>query len=58
MAKEYDPLTCIPSAEAVRKRLENTTKEARKLRILLRVAEKIESEGNADSRQEVPNVER
>ena len=57
MAKDYDPLTCIPSVEAVRKRLKNATEEARKLRILLRVAEKIESDGNADSRQGVPNDE-
>lgn len=45
MAKEYDPLSCIPSADAVRKRLAARLEEARKLEILLRTAEQIESAG-------------
>lgn len=52
MAKDYDPLTCLPSAQAVRRRLEAAKEETRKLKILLRVAEKIENEHGSNSRQE------
>jgi hypothetical protein len=44
MVKTYDPLKCIPSADAVRKRLAETREEARRLGILLRTAEQIEQE--------------
>ncbi|NLS96596.1 MAG: hypothetical protein GXX96_31045 [Planctomycetaceae bacterium] len=57
MAKDYNPLTCLPSAEAVRKRLKAAREEARKLRILLQVAEKIEKADDADSRQGVADAE-
>ena len=40
--RERSPLNCIPSADAVRQRLEALLKEARKLRILLRTAKEIE----------------
>jgi hypothetical protein len=42
MAKPSDPLTFIPSADAIRRSLSETEDRARKLRILLDVAEKIE----------------
>jgi len=40
--RKQSPLDCIPSADAVRQRLEAVLKEARKLRILLRTAKEIE----------------
>ncbi|NLY01669.1 MAG: hypothetical protein GXY83_36750 [Rhodopirellula sp.] len=42
--REYDPLSVIPSAAIVRKRLEAIQEQARKLGILLRTAEEIEQE--------------
>jgi hypothetical protein len=46
--RERSPLNCIPSADAVRRRLETVLTEARKLRILLRTASDIErAEGHA-----------
>ena len=39
----FDPLTYLPSAEAIRQRLQETKQLARRLTILLRVAEQIES---------------
>jgi len=41
--RERSPLNCIPSADAVRHRLELVLKEAQQLRILLRTAEEIET---------------
>ena len=38
----FDPLGCIPSADAIRRRLAEIREEARRLDILLKVAEKIE----------------
>jgi hypothetical protein len=38
VSKTYDPLTCIPSAEAVRRRLSETQELARKLGVLLKTA--------------------
>jgi hypothetical protein len=40
--RERSPLNCIPSADAVRQRLETVLTEVRKLRILLRTAKEIE----------------
>jgi len=48
MAKNYNPLTHIPSAAAVQERLESILAEAAKLKILLRVARDIE---RVDDRQ-------
>lgn len=46
MAKKSvpDPLAHIPSAKAVREKLSETQAQARKLQILLDVAERIEAE--------------
>lgn len=43
------PLDCIPSAEAVRSRLNAIIREARQLRILLRTARQIEHEQSRKS---------
>ncbi len=48
MAKKYDPLSCIPSADAVRLRLESVQEEAHRLGVLLRTAEEIEGEKTGD----------
>ena len=47
-AKPYNPLTTIPSPEAVRRRLEETLTLARQLRILLRLSERLQQ---ADARR-------
>ncbi len=46
MARTFDPFKCIPSAKAVRRRLEEIHEEARRLGVLLRTAEEIESGGD------------
>jgi hypothetical protein len=43
MARQADPLTCIPSADIVRRQLTEAEQRAERLRILLEVAEKIEA---------------
>ena len=40
--REYDPLSVIPSASIVRRRLDTLLKQAQRLRILLRTAERLE----------------
>lgn len=40
--KAYDPLACIPSPEALRARLAETLTLAKRLRILLRLAERLQ----------------
>lgn len=42
--KQYDPLSHIPSASFVREKLAETQCQARRLEILLEVAERIEGE--------------
>ncbi|HEY4262788.1 MAG TPA: hypothetical protein VGM98_21695 [Schlesneria sp.] len=44
MAKQrpYDPLDCIPSVEVIEQRLKDVEMKARKLRVLLSTARKIE----------------
>jgi len=49
VSKTYDPLTCIPSAEAVRRRLSETQELARKLGVLLKTAEELEGDIHAES---------
>lgn len=44
MTKTFDPLACIPSADAIRKRLDETRELARKLAILLKTAEGLEAQ--------------
>jgi len=51
MAKGFDPLKCIPSADAVRQRLESAREEVRRLGILLETAEQIER-GAPEEQQE------
>lgn len=43
-SKQWDPFECIPSADAIRRKLEQTKEMARKLAILLETAERIEQE--------------
>ncbi len=49
--RERSPLSCIPSSDVVRRRLEAVLREARKLRILLRTASQIERAANATTRE-------
>lgn len=49
--KERSPLRCIPSADAVRRRLDAVLVEARKLRILLRTASQIERAADEPKRE-------
>lgn len=57
--RDFDPLALIPSAEAIRRKLAEIIEQARRLKILLRTAERIEGERNSphaprkDRRQEV-----
>jgi hypothetical protein len=51
LANAYDPLGCIPSADAIRKRLAETRETARRLGILLRTAEEIERESDHEELQ-------
>lgn len=55
MAKrEYDPLSCIPSARAIQQRLSQVLEEARKLNVLLTTAEQLEAErSQRDAEREV-----
>lgn len=48
MSKSFDPLACIPSADALRERLSETVELARKLEILLQVAEQLQVQGSTD----------
>jgi hypothetical protein len=43
MQRSFDPLSFIPSPEAIRKHLADAEGLARRLRILLKVAERIEA---------------
>ncbi len=43
MAKPFDPLKYIPSASAIRKRLDEIEEEARRLGIVLKTAKEIEA---------------
>lgn len=49
--KPYDPLSCIPSADAIRRRLTDTERTAERLRILLETAERIERQGQPSSQE-------
>lgn len=51
MAKQrpYDPLDCIPSVEVIEQRLSDAQREARRLRVLLRTARAIATEGERPS---------
>lgn len=49
MRRSYDPLTCIPSASAVRQKLAETEELARRLRILLATAEAIAAPGGTEA---------
>jgi hypothetical protein len=51
--RAYDPLTCIPSPEPLRRHLAETRALARRLRILLRLSERLhrESAGRAAAPQ-------
>lgn len=42
--REYDPLSVIPSSDAVERRLQAILEQARKLKIVLKTAKKIEAE--------------
>ena len=57
MPKTFDPLAYIPSPKAIRRRLDETERLARRLRILLGTAEAIERDESGESeaarRQEV-----
>lgn len=50
-AKTANPLSAIPSADVVRRRLSETEREAEKLRILLDLAEKIERADSTPSKE-------
>lgn len=54
MRKEYDPLSVIPAADVVKRRLASIHEQARKLKILLKTAQQIERH----QRREPPGVER
>jgi hypothetical protein len=41
--KQFDPLSLIPSSESIKRKLHETERLARRLRILLETAEKIET---------------
>ena len=57
--RDFDPLTLIPSAEVLRRKLAEIIEQARRLKIVLRTAERIEGDRNSphaprkDRRQEV-----
>ena len=44
----YDPLTAIPSAESIRRRLGEVLELLRRLRVLLRVAVELEDSNDGD----------
>lgn len=50
--RERSPLDCIPSADAVRRRLSVVLREAEQLKILLTTADKIESVGRNSKRED------
>ena len=45
--QNYDPLDCIPSVAVIEQRLKDAESKARKLRVLLTTARKIEREAVA-----------
>ena len=45
--RDYDPLNCIPSVTVIEQRLMDAQSKARKLRVLLTTARKMEREGVA-----------
>lgn len=51
-SKGFDPYSCIPSAQAIRERLEEIREQARRLGILLRTAEEIEKERSGSASTE------
>jgi hypothetical protein len=56
-ATPHDPLAFIPSPEAVRRRLDEALTLARRLRLLLRLSEKLQQAGPPDTvRERVPAV--
>ena len=58
MAKTFDPLKCIPSADAVRRRLAEIRWEAGRLIILLNTAEEIEQYENREMAESRPGAPR
>lgn len=59
--RPYDPLSCIPRTTTIRERLAIAEQIVRRLRILLRTAERIERTGNESTESsrcvaEVKNV--
>lgn len=54
--REYDPLSVIPTTATIRQRLERTQEQARRLRILLRTAERIERNGRRPATTNAGNV--
>ena len=42
MVKPFDPLSCIPTADAVRRRIAQIQEEGRRLGVLLKTAEELE----------------
>jgi hypothetical protein len=57
MRQSFDPLTFIPSTGAIRKHLVQTEALAKRLRVLLRVAERIEATASRCA-DKVPLAER
>jgi hypothetical protein len=49
MRQNFDPLTFIPSSESIQKHLAHAEALAKRLRVLLRVAEKIEATVNNET---------
>lgn len=46
--RDRSPLDCIPNADVVRQRLQSVLTEAKRLRILLRVARELEDRSTLD----------
>ncbi len=53
--KQYNPLDCIPSAAAIREHLEQVEEEARRLRVVLKTAERIEKKKSRDTVSKEPS---
>jgi hypothetical protein len=56
MVKPFDPLSFIPTANAVRKRIAQIQDEARRLDVLLKTAEGIENEKNDETAEGRPEM--
>ena len=59
MAKPFDPLSYIPPAETVRRRIAQIREEARRLGVVLRTAEEIERDQQrelSENRREETNA--